>query len=62
MFRLASMLYSIVGTSLAGAFIVAALTMGYDTLIPIIIAAVAGGILALPLAWLIARAILQNKV
>ena len=62
MFRLASMLYSIIGTSLAGSFIVAALTMGYDTLIPIVGAAAIGAVLALPISWMVAKAIVQNKV
>ena len=39
MFRLAAMLYSIIGTSFAGSFVIAALSSGYDTLGPIIIAA-----------------------
>ncbi len=60
MFRLASILYSIVGTSLAGTFIIACLVLGYDTMIPILIAAVAGTVLAIPVTYFIARAILTN--
>jgi hypothetical protein len=60
MFRLASMLYSIVGSSMAGACVIAALVTGYDTLIPILIAAVVGAVLGLPITYLIARAILAN--
>ena len=47
MFRLASMLYSIIGTSFAGSFVIAALSTGYDTLGPIIIAAAAGALLGI---------------
>jgi hypothetical protein len=60
MYRLASILYSIVGTSLAGSFVIAALVMGYDTLTPILLCAVAGAIFALPVTFFITRAILSN--
>ncbi|TDL81843.1 CTP synthetase [Palleronia sediminis] len=60
MIRLATVLYSIVGTSLAGTFVIASLTAGYDTLVPILIAAAAGFVLALPASVLIARAILRR--
>ena len=52
MFRLASILYSLISTSLAGSFIVISLVAGYTTLMPIIYAAVAGFVLALPVSWL----------
>jgi hypothetical protein len=55
MFRLASVLYSLIGTTLAGSFIVVALTMGYDTLVPILVAAGGGALIALPASWLVAR-------
>lgn len=45
MSRLASMRYSIIGTSVAGSFVIAAPVTGYDTLGPIIIAPAAGAIL-----------------
>lgn len=61
MLRLASALYSIVGTSIAGACVVAVLTMGYDTMMPIIYAAAAGAIVALPVTWLVTKAILELK-
>lgn len=57
MFRLASLLYSIISTTLAGTLIIAALVTGYDTLIPILIAAAAGFVLALPVAYGIAKAL-----
>jgi hypothetical protein len=55
MFRLASILYSLISTTLAGSFIIVALVSGYDTLIPILIAAAAGFVVSLPVAWLVAR-------
>jgi hypothetical protein len=50
-------LYSMIGTALAGSAVVAALTMGHDTLQPILVAAAAGAILALPVSWYVARQI-----
>lgn len=58
MFRLASMLYSIFATSLAGAGVIAVLTMGYDTLFPILGAAAVGAIVAVPVALIVAKRIL----
>ena len=60
MLRLSSALYSIIGTSLAGGLIVVALTLGYDTALPIIIAAAVGAVVAVPVSYLVARAITQN--
>lgn len=58
MFRLASILYSIIGTSLAGSFVVAALVAGFTGAQGVVASAAAGFVLALPLSWLIARQIL----
>jgi hypothetical protein len=55
--RLAMILFSMIGTALAGTAIIAVLTMGYGTLWPIIGAAAAGAVLALPVSWYIAREI-----
>lgn len=60
MLRLASALYSIIGTSLAGSLVIATLTMGYDTMVPIVVAAGIGAVLALPVTYLVARAITEN--
>jgi|GEM_PF-514553 len=48
MMRLASLLYSLISTTLAGSFVIAALVTGYDTLTPILVAALAGFLLACP--------------
>ncbi len=61
MLRLASILYSIVGTSLAGSFIIVALVSGYGTLMPILGGAVIGAVLAIPVSYFVARAIISNK-
>ncbi len=60
MMRLASILYAIVATTFSGSLIVAVLVMGYTTLIPILIAAAVGAVLAVPASIAIARAIMQN--
>lgn len=57
MTRLMMILYSMIGTALAGSGVVAALTMGHDTLQPILIAAALGAVLALPVSWWVARQI-----
>lgn len=54
MLRLAMMLYSLIGTTLAGSAVVVALVIGQDTLRPILIAAALGFIAALPVAWAVA--------
>ncbi len=55
MARLFMVLYSMIGTTLAGSFMVAALVSGMDTLRPIVLAAGLGALVALPVAWLVAR-------
>lgn len=55
MYRLASLLYSLIGTTLAGSAIVVALVMGFDDLTGILGAAVIGALAALPVSWLVAR-------
>jgi predicted PurR-regulated permease PerM len=54
MLRLASILFSMIATSLMGVAIIAALTMGYDTLDPILIAAALGFVAAIPVTWAVA--------
>lgn len=55
MLRLASILYSIIATTLAGSLVIAALVTGYDTLYPILIAAAAGALVAVPVSVLVAK-------
>lgn len=55
MLRLASILYSLIATTLAGTAVIAVLTIGYDTIVPILIAAVIGAAAALPISYLVAR-------
>lgn len=60
MFRLATTLFSLISTTLMGTAIVAVLVMGYDTLLPILIAAAAGFVSALPISWFVAKQIYEN--
>ena len=62
MLRLASVLYAIVGTTMAGILVVVALVSGYDTLKYILIAAGLGSVLALPASVFIAKAIKATEV
>ncbi|EEX14880.1 conserved hypothetical protein [Citreicella sp. SE45] len=61
MLRLAGILYSMIATTLAGSLVVATLVTGYDTLPPILIAAAAGALVALPVTWLVTRAIYSES-
>lgn len=61
MLRLASILYSLIGTSLAGTLVIAALTLGFGTLQPIVVAAAIGFVLALPATWIITKMIIDNN-
>jgi hypothetical protein len=60
MFRLATMLYALIATTLAGSLIIAVLAAGYDTLIPILVAAGGGAVVALPVSVFVAKAITSN--
>ena len=57
MTRLTPILFSMISTSLMGTALVIALTMGMDTLTPILIAAALGFVLAIPVSWLVATQI-----
>jgi len=61
MLRLTSVLFSIVGTTLMGIGIVAVLVMGMDTWKPIVLAAIAGFVVAAPVSWFVSRAILKGQ-
>ena len=57
MTRLTLILFSMISTSLMGTALVIALTLGMETLTPILIAAALGFVLAIPVSWLVARQI-----
>lgn len=55
--RLMMVLYSMIATAMAGTGVIVVLTMGQVTLYPIVGAAAAGAVLALPVSWFVARQI-----
>lgn len=57
MMRLTLILFSMISTTLMGVGIVIALTMGLDTLQPILIAAILGFVMAVPVSWFVAKQI-----
>lgn len=57
MSRLMMILFSMIATTLMGIGIVIVLVTGHDTLRPILIAAGVGFVLALPVAWYVAKQI-----
>lgn len=57
MLRLASILYTLISTTLAGTGVIAVLVAGYDTLVPILIAAGVGAVVALPISWGVAKSL-----
>lgn len=59
MFRLASLLFSLIATTLAGTGVIISLTMGYDTLQPILISAAIGAVIALPVSWYVAQQMIK---
>lgn len=53
--RLMMILFSMVATTLMGVGVIIALTTGFVTLKPILLAAALGLVLAFPVSWLIAK-------
>jgi len=45
------------GATLAGSAVVAGLTMGYDTMQPVLIAALIGWVVSIPATWYLAKVI-----
>ncbi len=57
----AAILFFVIGTTLAGSFMIAGLVMGFDTSMPIIVAVVAGFVVAIPVSLKIAKALVKNE-
>ncbi len=55
MFRLMMLLYSIAGTTLAGIGVVVAVSLNMYDMQSIIVSALIGAIVALPVVWLVAK-------
>lgn len=60
MLRLFALIYALVGPTLAGVFITAALTMNRVDARAMIVAAAAGFGIALPAAWVVAKRLSAN--
>ena len=59
--RLASILYSLISTALAGTAVIAVLTAGMVSLNAILVAAVAGVVVAAPVSWMVARRLYDEE-
>ncbi|MDA7965656.1 hypothetical protein [Ruegeria sp.] len=55
MLRLASILYSLIATAMAGTAVIAVLSAGMVSAMAILAAAGAGAVVAAPVSWLVAR-------
>ncbi|KIC12836.1 hypothetical protein RA19_00025 [Leisingera sp. ANG-M1] len=55
MLRLASVLYSLIGSSLAGVGVIVVLVAGMSTVPAILASAAIGAVLGMPVAWLVAK-------
>lgn len=55
MIRLASFLYPLISTTLAGSAVITALVMGHDTSVAILVAAGIGFVAGLPASYLVAK-------
>jgi hypothetical protein len=61
MWRLAGILHLFISSTLAGSAIIAALVMGHDDVNGVVVAALAGLVLSLPVTWLVARQLYQGR-
>ncbi|ALI54997.1 hypothetical protein [Celeribacter marinus] len=57
--RLAGILFSLISTTLMGVAVVVALTIGMDTLKPILVAAAIGFVVSIPITWVISKKIVD---
>ncbi|HWU63661.1 MAG TPA: hypothetical protein VN112_16705 [Ensifer sp.] len=55
MFRLIAILYVLVATVLAGVFVTAVLSLGHFGRADIALSALAGAVVALPVAWIVGK-------
>ncbi len=61
MFSLVSVVFTFISATIMGIFIVAALVSGFNTLTPILIAIVAGFLVALPVSYFVAKAMTESE-
>ncbi|MFT6022398.1 MAG: putative flippase GtrA [Ascidiaceihabitans sp.] len=60
MLRLGLIFHLFIGSTVVGCAVVIALTLGYDTLTPIIAAAVIGFIVSIPVTYVVTKAVMTN--
>lgn len=60
MLRLATILYSLIATALAGTAVIAVLSAGLVSATHIVVAAAAGAVAAVPAAWVLAKRLYQS--
>lgn len=60
MTRLMAVLFTMISTTMMGIGMIVALTMGYGTLTPLLIAIATGFVLSIPATWFVARQIAQQ--
>ena len=60
MFRLAFILHFVIGATLAGVGVIAALVIGQDTLQPILLSAAVGYLISFPAAWVLSKKLYNN--
>ncbi len=61
MTQLFLIIHIFIGSTLAGSAVIAALTLGLDTAQPLLIAALLGFLLSIPVSWLVARKITRPR-
>lgn len=61
MLRLASVLYSLIATALAGTAVIAVLTAGFVSALAIFSAAATGAVVAAPVSWVVAKKLYQGS-
>ncbi|MBR9841671.1 MAG: DUF4229 domain-containing protein [Rhodobacteraceae bacterium] len=60
MFRLSLILHLFIGSTIAGSAMIAVLTMGYDTMTPVMWSALIGFVVSFPLSYLIAKKLYES--
>ena len=60
MLRLGFILHLFIGSTFAGSAVIAALVMGHDTLVPIVVAAALGFVAAFPVTWVVTKKLYED--
>lgn len=60
MMHLAMLMFTLISATLMGVAIIAVLVAGYDTLLPVVAAAAVGFVVAIPVSWVVAKAMYDS--